>query len=135
MTQTDVNLDNYFSTIQEKGSLISGKLARRWSESTLKMMGLYMGKGGKKALSGNLPKVLSDDLNRVFRLMHFPNTNMPMLEFQQMVARRGGHSDPQFAKLAIIGVFHGLKTIIDTDTRDKVADALSPEVREVWNNA
>ena len=77
MTQGNANLDNYFSLIQQKGNIISEKVAKRWSESTLKMMGLYMGKNGKKALSNQLPKELSDDLNRVFRLMHFPNTNMP----------------------------------------------------------
>ena len=135
MTQATANLDTYFGLIQEKGNIISEKLAKRWSESTLKMMGLYMGKGGKKALSGQLPKELSDDLNRVFRLMHFPNTNMPLQEFQSAVARRGGHSDPQFAKLAITGVFHGLKTLIDKDTTDKVSESLSPEIREVWDNA
>ena len=135
MTQATANLDTYFGLIQEKGNIISEKLAKRWSESTLKMMGLYMGKGGKKALSSQLPKELSDDLNRVFRLMHFPNTNMPLHEFQSAVARRGGHSDPQFAKLAITGVFHGLKTLIDKDTTDKVSESLSPEIREVWDNA
>ena len=135
MTQATANLDTYFGLIQEKGNIISEKLAKRWSESTLKMMGLYMGKGGKKALSSQLPKELSDDLNRVFRLMHFPNTNMPLQEFQSAVARRGGHSDPQFAKLAITGVFHGLKTLIDKDTTDKVSESLSPEIREVWDNA
>lgn len=135
MTQTDVDLEKYFSTVKENGSLISVNLARRWSEATLKMMGLYMGKQGKKALSSKLPKELADDLNRVFRLMHFPNTNMPLLEFQQMVARRSGHSDWQFAKLPIIGVFHALKTIIDNDTSKTVADSLSPEIREAWNNA
>ncbi|MEM7335275.1 MAG: DUF2267 domain-containing protein [Chloroflexota bacterium] len=135
MTQSSTKLDNYFSAIQTKGNIISEKLAKRWSESTLKMMGLYMAKDGKKALSGQLPQELSDQLNRVFRLLHFPNTNMPMQEFQSAVARRGGHSDPQFAKLAIIGVFHGLKTLIDKDTTDKVSESLSPEIREVWDNA
>ena len=135
MTQSEANLTNYFEVVQEKASIISERQARRWSGAVLKMLGLNMGKSGKKALSGKLPKELSDDLNRAFRLMYFPSSNMPLSEFQSMVARRGGHSDPQYAKMAITGVFHGLKTLIDKDTSDKVAESLSPEMREAWENA
>ena len=135
MSQTESAMNNYFSVIQEKGNIISEIQAKRWSESVLKMMGLAMGKKGKKALSNKLPEALANDLNRVFRLIYFRDVNLPLLEFQTMVARRGGHSDPQFAKMAIIGVFHGLKTIVDQATSDQVADALSPELSETWQNA
>lgn len=135
MVQTETNLSPYFALIQEKGHMITERQAHRWSEAVLRIMGLNMGKSGKKALSDNLPKELSDDLNRVFRLAYFRNTNLPLSEFQTMVARRAGHSDPQYAKIAILGVFHGLKSLIDTDTSRKVAEALSPEMREAWENA
>lgn len=135
MVQTNTNLDSYFALIKEKGAMISEGQARRWSEAVLRMLGLQMGKSGKKALSDSLPEELSHDLNRVFRLMHFRNTNLPLSEFQSMVARRGGASDPQYALMAIEGVFAGVKSIVDKNTIDKVAESLAPELREVWEQA
>lgn len=135
MVQTETDLSHYFALIKEKGSMITDRQARRWSGSVLRMMGLNMGKNGKKALSNSLPKELSDDLNRVFRLAYFRNTNLPLSEFQTMVARRAGHSDPQYAKMAIKAVFHAVKTLIDPETSNKVAESLSPELRETWENA
>lgn len=135
MTHAIANLESYYAAVQEKGSMLSQKLAHNWSEATLKMMGLYMQKSGKKALSEKLPEPLSDQLGRVFRLMHFPDPNMSLDEFLHAVARRAGHSDPQYAEMGVKAVFYALKTIIDKDTSDKVADSLSPEVRALWQNA
>lgn len=135
MVQSDTKLDHYFSTVQQKGHIISEKMAHRWSTAVLKTLGLNLDKKSKKSLADTLPKPLAEQLNRVFWLAHFRDTNLPLASFQQMVARRAGHSDPQYAKMAITAVFHGLKGLIDSQTSQTVAQSLSPELREFWQNA
>lgn len=133
MTQAQVSeLDAYFATVQQKGSIITRKQTERWSSAVLKTLGLELTRSAKRALAKALPQPLSDDLTRVFWLLHFRNPNLPLPEFQAMVARRAGHSDPQYARIAITGVFHGLQQLISRDVSDKVTEGLSPELRALW---
>lgn len=129
------NLDHYFDTIQQKGKVINRRQTERWSTAVLKTLGLNMSKKAKKQLAKALPPELAADLTRVFWLAHFRNTSLPAGEFQTMVARRAGHTDPQYARMAITAVFHALKQLIDPSVSDAVADGLSPELRDLWQNA
>ncbi len=136
MIQTNENeLTQYYKTIQANGKLIAPVHAQRWSSALLKTLGLNINKGTKKSLANALPEPLGNDLTRVFWLANFRNTNMTAYEFQELVARRSGNSDPNFAKRPIIAIFGALKQIIDTQMSDQVADDLSPELRDLWQNA
>jgi hypothetical protein len=52
-----------------------------------------------------------------------------------MAARRSGNTDPAFAYYPILGVFGGLKQMIDEDLERKVEADLAPEVRELWQQS
>ncbi|MCB8979627.1 MAG: DUF2267 domain-containing protein [Ardenticatenaceae bacterium] len=129
------DLNSYYQTVQNKGSLRTPDHARRWSTAVLKTLGFTLGGKTKKQLANALPKELGDDVKRVFWLAHFKNDQLTSHEFQNQVSRRSGNSDPQFAKIPITAVFHGVKQIVDSNVQQAVADALSPEVRELWENA
>ena len=129
------DLNEYYKQVEQLGSLRTPMHARRWSRATLNMLGVYMGRKGKKELASALPEELSHDLKRVFWVAHFRNTEMSNYEFQERVARRSGNTDPDFAYYPIKAVFHGLKQIVNNQVEDAVADALSPEMRELWQSA
>ena len=129
------DLTAYYQTVQEKGSLRTPAHAHRWSTAVLKTLGLNLGSPAKKKLASALPEELAQDLRRVFWLAHFKNSQLTSHEFQNQVSRRSGNSDPQFAKTPILAVFNGVKQLVDSNVQQAVADALSPEVRELWENA
>ncbi|MCB8925227.1 MAG: DUF2267 domain-containing protein [Ardenticatenaceae bacterium] len=129
------DLTAYYETVKDKGSLRTLDHAHRWSTAVLKTLGFTLGGKTKKKLANALPKELGDDVKRVFWLAHFKNDQLTSHEFQNQVSRRSGNSDPQFAKIPITAVFHGVKQIVDSNVQQAVADALSPEVRELWENA
>jgi uncharacterized protein (DUF2267 family) len=129
------DLNSYFQTIQNKGSLRTPEHARRWSTAVLKTLGFNLDGRAKKKLAKALPPELGDDLKRVFWLLHFQNNQLTSHDFQNQVSRRSGNSDPQFAKTPILAVFHGVKQLVDSGTQQAVADSLSPEVRELWEKA
>lgn len=136
MIQTATNnLDQYYETVQEKGKILSDTQAKAWSKAVLNTMGLDMSRGLKKDLAKALPDELGEQLGRLFWLIHFRNTNVTLAEFSEAIARRSGHSDQHFAKVPITAVFHALKQLVNTDLSNKVADDLSPELREIWKNA
>ncbi len=136
MIQTSANnLDHYYETVLNRGKILSDKQAKAWSKAVLTTMGIDMSRGLKKELAQALPEELGEQLGRIFWLLHFRNTNVTAAEFQEAVARRSGHSDQHFAKVPITAVFHALKQLINSDLSDKVADDLSPELREIWKNA
>lgn len=128
-------LTNYFETVETRGKLRTPDHARRWSTAVLKVLGLNLDPKTKKKLARALPQALSQDLTRVFWLVHFRNKNMTAQEFQFEVSKRSGNSDWQFAREPIRAVFHGLKTLVDQDTSQAVADSLAPEIREMWQHA
>jgi len=117
------------------GKLRTPQHARRWSTAVLKTLGINLDGRTKKKLAKALPEELADDLTRVFWLLHFRNSNLSSHEFQNQVARRSGNTDPDFARYPVLAVFHGVKEMIGSDTRQAVAKSLSPEVRELWENA
>ncbi|MCB8939969.1 MAG: DUF2267 domain-containing protein [Ardenticatenaceae bacterium] len=129
------DLTAYYQTVQEKGSLRTPAHAHRWSTAVLKTLGFNLGSPAKKKLASALPEELAQDLRRVFWLAHFKNSQLTSHEFQNQVSRRSGNSDPQFAKTPILAVFNGVKQLVDSNVQQAVADALSPEVRELWENA
>ena len=136
MIQTnEKELTQYYATIQTNGKLIAPIHAQRWSSALLKTLGLNINKGTKKSLAKALPEPLCNDLSRVFWLANFRDTNMTAYEFQELVARRSGNSDPNFAKHPIIAIFGALKQLIDAQMSDQVASDLSPELRDLWQNA
>ena len=136
MTQTNgIELNDYYTTIKELGKLRTTDHAERWSEATLHTLALNLDKGTKKKLAKALPHPLSDQLKRKFWLVHFRDKSLTTSEFQTMTGRRAGNTDKQFARFPIIATFHGLKNLIDDALNDDVADTLSPELSQMWQDA
>lgn len=136
MIQTNgSNMNDYYTTVKELGKLRTLDHAERWSEAILHTLALNLDKGNKKKLIKALPEPLSDQLKRKFWLLHFRDKNLATLDFQKMVARRAGNSDQTFARFPIIATFHGLKNLIDHALADDIADTLSPELSQMWQDA
>ncbi len=130
------NLDAYFAKIETMGSLRTNDHARRWSTATLQMLGHNLGRKTRKQLANGMPSAeLAADVKRVFWLMHFRNSQKQAVEFQKEVARRAGVTDAQFARIPIVAVFHAVKTLLDSDIIEAVADDLAPEISALWQNA
>jgi uncharacterized protein (DUF2267 family) len=129
------DLTPYYQIIQTQGNLRTPQHAQRWSMAVLKTLGFNLDGRTKKRLAKALPQELATDLTRVFWLVHFRNSNLPVHEFQNQVSRRSGNSDPNFAKTPILAVFSGLKAMIDNDMQTAVSKTLSPEVRALWDKA
>ena len=129
------DLTSYYQIVQSQGNLRTPQHAQRWSTAVLKTLGFNLDGRTKKRLANALPKELAADLTRVFWLAHFRNSNLSSHEFQNQVSRRSGNSDPQFAKVPILAVFHGIKQMVDSNMQKAVADSLAPEVRELWERA
>lgn len=136
MTQTNgIALNDYYTTVKELGKLQTTDHAERWSEATLHTLALNLDRGTKKKLVKVLPEPLSDQLKRKFWLVHFRDKSLTTGEFQKMTGRRAGNTDAQFARYPVIATFHGLKNLIDDSLNDDVADTLSPELRQMWQDA
>lgn len=134
-TQTPSKLHDYYAHIQEIGGLLTEAHAQRWSRATLNMLGVNIDRKVKKELIKALPEELGRALNAIFWLFYFRDTSISAHEFQNRVARRGGNTDPEFAHYPVMGVFGGLKNLISQELSRKVAESLSPELREMWNKA
>ncbi|MCA9974004.1 MAG: DUF2267 domain-containing protein [Anaerolineales bacterium] len=135
MASQNGNLEQYFTAVQQDGQLRSPAHARRWSTSVLKTLGFHLNRGLKKSVANQLPEPLAADLTRVFWLLHFRDQTLTAHEFLDQVARRSGNTDPQFARMPTLAVFGQIKQMVNAQTRDQVAEALSPEVRELWQQA
>lgn len=135
MTQVAEKVSNYYEMIQTRAHVITEKQTRLWSTAVLHTLALNLNRRAKRALSKELPDELANEFNRAFWLANFRNTDLPLSEFRTLVARRGGHSDPQYAGKVITAVFHAIKQMVSSDTSDQVAKALPPEVRDAWQNA
>jgi uncharacterized protein (DUF2267 family) len=131
----DDALNGFYQYVKEEGNLRTVDHAHRWSAATLKTLGLNLDRGTKKKLAAALPDELAESLTRVFWLLHFRNPNLSSLEFQRQVARRSGHTDARFARYPVMAVFGGVKQMIDADLEREVAETLSPELREMWQQA
>jgi uncharacterized protein (DUF2267 family) len=132
---TTRNLDTFFAYVQEHGYLRTPEHAERWTRAVLQTLGLNLSRGAKRALARALPGDLSDWLTDVFWLVHFRNRNQDALDFQRRVARRAGNTDKFFARKPIVAVFGALRQIIGDDVAQRVANDLSAELRELWEDA
>jgi uncharacterized protein (DUF2267 family) len=126
------DLTTFYNLIQDTGYMRSNEHAARWTQATLQMLGVNLDRKTKRALAKALPESLARDLNGVFWLLHFRDSDLSAIEFQNRVARRAGASDKFRARSAIIAVFSALKQYIDDDLDKQVAETLSPEVRALW---
>jgi uncharacterized protein (DUF2267 family) len=132
---TTENLSYVYEQIKRDANLRTNDHARRWSEATLRTLGLNLDRGTKKALGKALPKELEVPLRRAFWLIHFREPALPAVAFQKAVARRAGATDAQFARKPIVAVFRQLKGLIEDDLGRRVGEALPSEVRQLWEEA
>lgn len=136
MTETyEDRLATYYEYVMTAGKLRTLDHAQIWSDGVLKTFGSTLDRGTKKTLAKKLPKELANPLTGVFWLMHFRDPNQTSEEFLQRAARRSGNSDGEFARYPTQAVFGGLKMFIDSDLNEKVARTLSPELRQLWEQA
>ncbi len=131
----DNSLEEYYRHVQKQANLRTLSHAQRWSDAVLRSLGQQLARGPKKAVARALPEPLAASLKQVFWLVHFRDKNLTALSFQNQVARRAGNSDKQFARMPVMAVFGGLKQLLNADLQQRVSDALSPEVRDLWQQA
>lgn len=129
------NLDDFYNYVKVIGKLRTVDHAKKWTRGTLNMLGVNVDKTIKKELGDKLPEELETWLKGVFWPLHFRNTNISSYEFQNRVARRSGNSDAAFAYYPVKAVFGGLQGLVNDSTADRVAGSLSPELKEIWENA
>lgn len=125
----------YYQHIQQDAQLRTEPHAERWSTAVLNTLGLYLDKGTRKSLAAALPDQLSADLRKKFWLAHFRDAEMTKAEFLERVARRSGNTDAVYAAIPTTAVFHNIKTLINQDVNQQVADSLAPDVSEFWQGA
>lgn len=136
MAETDgANMAAYYQHIQEDAQLRTTPHAERWSTAVLNTLGLYLDKSTRKILAAALPDELSADLRKKFWLAYFRDAEMSKEEFLERVARRSGNTDTKFAAIPTTAVFHNIKTLINQDVNQQVADSLAPAVSEFWQGA
>lgn len=129
------DLNSYYQHVKQSGSLRTHDHAVRWSDATLNMLGVNLDSRTKRALAKALPDDLARSLTRVFWLLHFRNTNLPAKEFQRRVGLRAGNTDWEFARIPVVAVFGGVKRLINQDLQNQVEKTLSPELRQLWQQA
>jgi uncharacterized protein (DUF2267 family) len=129
------SLEGYYEHVLNNGKLRSLEHARLWSTGVLKTLGTTLDRGTKRALAKSLPDELADSLKGVFWLLHFRDPELSSHEFRRRAARRSGNSDAEFAHFPTLAVFSGLRPYLDDDLDARIVDALSPEIREMWQEA
>jgi uncharacterized protein (DUF2267 family) len=136
MTQANgADLSAYYQEIQLNGRLPTQAVAQRWNEGVLRTLGLNLDRKIKKQLGNALPDELAYYLKRTFWLLHFRDRDKSSEEFLKEVARRSGSTDPDFAHIPTEAVFHQVKIVAGKDVSDAVANTLSPELSELWQQA
>ena len=128
-------LSGFYDHVLAHGKLRTLQHAERWTNATLRTLGLNLDRSTKKAVSKDLPEKLAAQLNRAFWLLHFRNNQLSRHDFCQAVGRRSGNTDPDFARFPVQAIFGGMKQFLSQETQKQVADTLSPEVRELWQQA
>jgi uncharacterized protein (DUF2267 family) len=134
----DAQLQEYYEYVQGTGNLLSYELAQRWSSGVLKTLGFRLDGRTKRALAKALPEPLDADLKDVFFLLHFRDPNLSSQDFQKQVARRSGNTNAEFARYPILAVFGGLQryyTNSNSKLNQRIAESLSPEIRELWEQS
>ncbi|MGW8318010.1 MAG: DUF2267 domain-containing protein [Candidatus Promineifilaceae bacterium] len=133
MTDNDIaTLDGFYEHVREAGKLPTSQHALRWTNAVLKALGTVLDGSTKRSLAKELPKPLAQSLTSVFWLLHFRDPNLSDEEFLKRVAIRSGNSDPEFARYPTRAVFSQLRQLISPEVDQKVTDALSPEVSQLW---
>lgn len=135
MDTNNNNLESYYQVVQKNGYLRTPGHAQLWSTAVLRTLGFHLDRGVKKQLAQALPKELGFDVTRIFWLLHFRQRHLSRQEFLEQVARRSGNTDIQFAQRPTTAVFRAVKEMIDTSLSQRIAEMLSPEVRELWERA
>jgi uncharacterized protein (DUF2267 family) len=136
MSQSNgADLNGYYQRIEENGYLNTVDNAQNWSTAVLRALGTNLPRGTKKKLARSLPDELASDLTRKWWLLHFRDKNKPRQVFLKEVARMSGNTDAQFALHPTRAVFHEVKGYAGEDVSQDVADALAPEISELWQQA
>lgn len=136
MTEANgADLSGYYQNIQENAHLLRTYQAETWSKAVLRTLGLNLDRGTKKKLGDALPEDLAFQLERAFWLLHFRDKNKSAHDFLNEISRRGGNTDPQYASRPTLAVFHEIKNLAGEDVNKDVADALAPELSELWQKA
>ncbi|UCG23382.1 MAG: DUF2267 domain-containing protein [Chloroflexota bacterium] len=130
-----MDLDSYYTHILQVGKLRTEQHARRWSDGVLRTFGTALNRKTKRDLAKALPDDLARSLKDVFWLLHFRDPNLSSEEFLQRAARRSGNSNGEFAVYPTMAVFSGVRMIIDQELQSQVANSLSPQVRDLWEQA
>ena len=136
MSQSNgADLSSYYQRVEENGHLRTSDNAQQWSTAVLRALGTNLDRRTKKKLAKTLPDELAFDLTRKFWLLHFRDKNKPRDQFFKEVARMGGNTDAQFALKPTRAVFHELKGYAGEEVSNDVAESLSHEVGELWQEA
>ncbi|MFZ0546344.1 MAG: DUF2267 domain-containing protein [Candidatus Promineifilaceae bacterium] len=133
--QNEAQLQDYYEFVQKQGNLLSFELAQRWSSGVLKTLGFHLNSRVKRSLAKALPEPLARDLKDVFFLLHFRDPNLSSLDFQKQVARRSGNTNAEFARFPTLAVFSGIQRYTNSKLNQRIAESLSPEVRELWEQS
>jgi uncharacterized protein (DUF2267 family) len=130
-----MDLDSYYEFVCTTGDLRTPQHARRWTDGVLRTFGTVLSRKTKQALAKQLPDELARSLKDVFWLLHFRDPNLSKEEFLQRVGRRSGNSNVEFAAIPTRAVFAGLRFFISPEVERQVAQTLSPQLREYWEQA
>ncbi|MFN2208156.1 MAG: DUF2267 domain-containing protein, partial [Candidatus Promineifilaceae bacterium] len=101
----------------------------------LRALGINLDGRTKKRLAKTLPEALAYDLNRKWLLLQFRDKNKSRDVFLKEVARMSGNTDADFAVHPTRAVFHEVKAYAGEEVSNDVADALAPEIGELWQQA
>jgi uncharacterized protein (DUF2267 family) len=129
------DLSGYYELVQQKGKLRSRDHAKRWSSAVLNSLGFALDRGTKQKLAAALPPDLEQPLTRMFWLLHFRNASLSTEAFLKQVSRRSGNTDTHFARYPTLAVFAALKELVNPELNDHIAEALPPEVSQLWRQA
>lgn len=136
MTPTQVaELATYYEHIRQNGYLLTQQDAEQWSTAVLRQLGLELPRGVRKDLARALPEELAAPLKRKFWLVHFRDKNKPAQAFLKQVALMSGNTDSAFARHPTTAVMRELKAIAGPDLSSDVAEALAPDLSELWQRA
>ena len=130
-----MDLDGFYHFVCENGKLRTPQHARRWSDGVLRTFGTALDRKTKRALAKELPDELGKSVKDVFWLLHFRDPNLSRQEFLQRAGRRSGNSNGEFAANPTLAVLAGVRFFISSDVDRQVAETLSPELREFWEQS
>ena len=130
-----MDLDSYYEYVSLVGKLRTPQHALGWSDGILRTFGLVLDRKTKRDFANALPEELAHSVKAVFWLLHFRDPNLSLDEFLQRAARRSGNSGVEFAIHPTLAVFAGVRNFLTPELERQVADSLSPELRDCWEQA